>query len=69
MLGINGVRPGSSGITIWKIPHETVGDTAVALEERLKQKWLFQWPEEEDPEPIVKEELPDDNAPGSLASL
>ena len=45
-------------------PPETVADTAVALEKRLQQKWLFQFPEDEDEKPVVKEELPDDVAPG-----
>ena len=48
-------------------PPETVADTAVALEKRLQQKWLFQFPEDEEEKPVVKEELPDDVAPGDPA--
>ena len=60
-------------------PPDNVADTAVALQKRLQEPWLLQWPnsddEDDDKKPdgdkpdVVKQELPDDETAQRLSLI
>ena len=60
-------------------PPDNVADTAVALQKRLQEPWLLQWPnsddEDDDKKPdgdkpdVVKQELPDDEVAQRKSTL